>query len=69
VGRTVAERRVVEVDLSYGSCRIKIGSLDGEDFVVSPEYTDAARLAAEAGLPLPRVYEDARAAYENRQQV
>ena len=69
VGRTVAERRVVEVELPYGTCRVKIGSLDGEEFVVSPEYADAARLAAESGLPLPRVYEVARAAYKNRFQA
>jgi pyridinium-3,5-bisthiocarboxylic acid mononucleotide nickel chelatase len=69
VGRTVAERRRIVVDLPYGECRVKVGSIEGEDFVVAPEYADAARLAAEAGLPLPRVYEDARAAYENRHQA
>ena len=63
VGRTVAERRHVVVDLPYGRCRIKIGSLDGEDFVVAPEHADAARLADETGTPLPKVYSDARAAY------
>lgn len=63
-GRTVAERRRVTVDLPYGRCRLKIGSLDGEDFVVAPEFADAARLARETGLPLPRVYADARAAHE-----
>lgn len=63
VGRTVAERRRVEVDLPYGKCRVKVGSLDGEDFVVAPEYGDAARLAEETGYPLPRVYADARDAF------
>ena len=63
VGRTVAERRHVVVDLPYGRCRVKIGSLDGEDFVVAPEHADAARLADETGTPLPKVYSDARAAY------
>ena len=63
VGRTVAERRHVTVELPYGRCRIKIGSLDGEDFMVAPEYADAARLAEETGMPLPKVYSDARAAY------
>jgi uncharacterized protein (TIGR00299 family) protein len=63
IGRTVAERRHLVVDLSYGKCRVKVGSLDGEDFVVAPEYADAARLARKTGLPLPTVYEDARAAY------
>ena len=69
VGRTVAGRRVVDVELPYGRCRVKVGSLDGEDFVVSPEYADAARLAGETGLPLPRVYEDARAAFRNSFQA
>ena len=63
VKRTVAGRRIVEVELPYGRCRVKVGSLDGEDFVVSPEYADAARLASETGLPLPRVYDDARLAF------
>ena len=62
IGRTVAERRLVEVELPYGRCKVKIGSLDGEDFVVAPEYADAARLARENDLPLPRVYSDTRAA-------
>jgi uncharacterized protein (DUF111 family) len=61
VGRTVAERRLVEVELPYGRCRVKVGSIDGEDFVVSPEYADAVKLARKNGLSLPRVYADARA--------
>jgi uncharacterized protein (TIGR00299 family) protein len=63
IGRAVAERRRVVVDLPYGKCRVKVGSIDGEDFVVAPEYADAVRLAGETGFPLPKVYEDARAAY------
>lgn len=69
VGRTVAGRRRVVVDLPYGRCRVKVGDIDGEDFVVSPEYADAARLASETGHPLPMVYEDARAAYGGRHQA
>jgi len=68
VGRDVAERRVVEVELPYGSCRVKVGSLDGEDFIVSPEHVDAVRLASETGLPLPRVYDDARIAFGSDQR-
>ena len=64
VGRTVAERRRVEVELPYGRCTVKVGSIDGEDFAVAPEYADAARLAEATGLPLPRVYCDARAAFD-----
>jgi uncharacterized protein (TIGR00299 family) protein len=62
VGRTVAERRVVEVKLPYGVCRVKVGSLDGEEFVAAPEYADVRRLAREQGIPLNRVYADAAAA-------
>jgi pyridinium-3,5-bisthiocarboxylic acid mononucleotide nickel chelatase len=62
VGRTVAERRFVEVDLPYGRCKVKVGSLDGEDFTAAPEYADAVRLARKTGLPLPQVYSDACAA-------
>lgn len=63
VGRAVAERRRVVVDLPYGKCLVKVGSIDGEDFVVAPEYAEAAMLAEETGLPLPKVYEDAKAAF------
>ena len=62
VGRTVAERRLVEVELAYGRCKVKVGSIDGEDFVVSPEYADAVELARKNSLSLLRVYADARAA-------
>jgi uncharacterized protein (TIGR00299 family) protein len=66
VGRTVAERRTIEVELPYGVCRVKVGSLDGKDFVAAPEYVDAVRLARENGLPLPRVYSEARIALSER---
>ena len=56
------------VDLPYGECRVKVGSIDGEDFVAAPEYTDALKLAGETGLPLLRVYEDAKAAFGGRGQ-
>jgi uncharacterized protein (DUF111 family) len=66
VGRMVAERRWTEVELPYGRCRVKVGSLDGEDFTVAPEYEDAARLAEKTGLPLPRVYDEVRAAFARK---
>ena len=65
MGRTVAERRVVRVDLPYGSCGIKVGSLDGKDFSAAPEHTDAARLSEQTSLPLNRVYAEALAAFES----
>jgi len=68
IGRTVAGRRRLTVTLPYGECLVKVGTIDGEDYIVAPEYTDAARLAGETGLPLLKVYEDARAAYGGRYQ-
>jgi uncharacterized protein (TIGR00299 family) protein len=68
VGRTVAGRRHVVVDLPYGKCKVKVGSIDDEDFVVAPEYADASRLAGETGLSLLRVYEDVKAAFGRRGQ-
>lgn len=66
VSRTVAGRRTIEVSLPYGKCRVKVGSLDGEDYVVAPEYVDAQRLATETGTPLAWVYQEVRAAYERQ---
>lgn len=63
VGRVTAERRRVSVELPYGQCRVKVGSLDGQDFVVSPEYEDAARLAEYSGASLLQVYSDVREAF------
>jgi len=64
ISRVVAERRIVEVELPYGKCRVKVGSLDGEDFTAAPEYTDAASLSKQTGIPLPQVYAEALAAFE-----
>ncbi|AHY48000.1 TIGR00299: TIGR00299 family protein [Rubrobacter radiotolerans] len=63
VGRTIARRRIETVSLPYGECRVKVGSLDGRDFVVAPEYEDAVRLARKSGLALISVYNDVRRAF------
>jgi uncharacterized protein (TIGR00299 family) protein len=68
VGRTVAGRRHATVALPYGKCRVKVGTIDREDFIVAPEYADAATLAEKTGLPLLKVYEDAKAAFSGRGQ-
>jgi uncharacterized protein (DUF111 family) len=66
IGRSVAGRRVVTVDLPYGECRVKIGELDGKVFSTAPEHADADSLSRKSGLPLPRIYEDVRAAFRER---
>ena len=66
VGRTAAERRSVQVTLPYGSCRVKVGMLDGEEFVAAPEYADALKLHRESGVPLRKIYAAAEAAYREQ---
>lgn len=69
VRRTRAERRklrrdFVTVNTAYGSVTVKRGWLDGRLVHVAPEYEACRQAAAAAGVPLPQVYEAARAAVE-----
>nr|MDQ3386847.1 nickel pincer cofactor biosynthesis protein LarC [Actinomycetota bacterium] len=67
MSRVVAERRFVEVDLPYGRCGIKVGSLNGKDFTAAPEHADVAKLARDSSLPLQRIHREALAAFEKMQ--
>ena len=49
VGRTRRRTPHRRGRAAYGRCRVKVGSLDGEDFVAAPEYADAVRLARRDG--------------------
>lgn len=59
VGRTLLERHHEFVDTPFGRVRVKIGSWQGADVTVSPEYDDCLRVAASAGVSLRAVYEAA----------
>ncbi len=60
--RTVLERRHQTVRTDYGAVRVKIGSLNGEDLVVKPEFDDAEMAAKRHGVTVMRVMDAARAA-------
>lgn len=69
VRRTRAERRklrrdFVTVHTAFGSVIVKRGWLDGRVVHAAPEYEACRQAATAAGVPLPRVYEAARAAVE-----
>ncbi len=61
VRRTVAERRKLKrnfriVKLADGDVTVKIGSLNGKQVQVAPEYDSCRELAEECGVPLKEIY-------------
>ena len=58
----VLERRHVTVDTAFGEVRVKIGEMDGEVLVVTPEFEDVKHLAQEAGVTVREVMDAAKAA-------
>lgn len=53
--RAVLAREVRQVYTPYGRVRVKLGRLRGAVITVSPEYSDCARLARKAEVPLKLV--------------
>ena len=60
--RVILQRRFVEVETAFGSIRVKIGSRNGEDLNMMPEYEDCAQAARQHGVPLKQVMQAALAA-------
>ncbi len=52
------DRRILEVQTPYGSCRVKEGHIQGESFRVAPEYEDCKRIADACGKPLRTIYDE-----------
>jgi len=63
--RQCLDREWREVDTPYGTVRVKIGLLDGEEVSAAPEYEDCRRLAGERGVPVMEVYQAAQAAFRS----
>ncbi|MEB3220627.1 MAG: nickel pincer cofactor biosynthesis protein LarC [Candidatus Sericytochromatia bacterium] len=61
VHRRVLARELVPVATPWGPVRVKLGRLDGALVNVAPELEDCRRVAAEAGLPLKEVWQEALA--------
>lgn len=64
VQRTMLDRKVVTVETPYGPVDVKVGMYRGTVLKFKPEYDQCTRLAVKHGLPLTRVYEIVREAYD-----
>jgi len=64
VERTMLDRQVVTVETTYGPVDVKVGMYRGTVLKFKPEYDQCTRLATEHEIPLTRVYEMVREAYD-----
>ena len=58
--RLVLDRRHETVQTPYGPIRLKVGSLDGREMAVKPEFEDVRRAAEAQGVTVRRVLEAVR---------
>ena len=63
--RAVLAREMRQVSTPYGRVRVKLGRLRGEIVTASAEYSDCARLARKAKVPLKLILSAAAAAASN----
>ena len=61
--RLALARRYEMVQTAWGEVRMKIGSINGNDSQVAPEYEDCRRIASEKHLPLKNVMQEALRLY------
>lgn len=66
VERRALERTVVQVETQYGPIDVKVARLNGQVVNEMPEFEQCRRAAKESGVPLKRVEEAARAAWEQQ---
>jgi hypothetical protein len=57
-------RRMIKVDTKYGGIKVKLSTGPGSILTVSPEYEECVKIARAKGLPLKRVYEEAKKSVE-----
>ncbi len=55
-------REMITVDMPFGSVRVKVSRTGQEIQNISPEYDDCKAIAVKQGIPLRKVYEEAKAA-------
>ena len=56
ITRYEAERKLVDVETSFGTIPVKVKRLNGRNVSVSPEYEDCRVIALNTGVPLREVY-------------
>ena len=66
VERSKCEREWVPVKTPFGKVRVKVGTRGGEVISAAPEYEDCRAAAEEAGVPIRKVMEAARAAWRKK---
>jgi uncharacterized protein (TIGR00299 family) protein len=64
VDRIERARRLVSVETTFGTIRVKVASGDGLDEHAAPEYEDCRRAAEAQGVPLRKVYAAVLTAFE-----
>lgn len=57
VDRSVAERKMISVEVPWGQAKLKISTLDGKIVNISPEHDDCKNLASKSGVPLKVVWQ------------
>ncbi|MCX7626402.1 MAG: nickel pincer cofactor biosynthesis protein LarC [Candidatus Sumerlaeaceae bacterium] len=63
IDRYCLQREIHEINCTWGKIRVKIALWSGNEVLkVAPEYEDCRRIALEHGVPLPRVYDEAKRA-------
>jgi len=60
--RRKLQRELVTVEMPFGSVRVKVSQTDRKINNISPEYDDCKKIAIKQGIPLRKVYEEAKAA-------
>ena len=60
--RKKLQRELIAVDTVFGPIRVKVGRIGRETINISPEYDDCKEIAIRKGIPLKKVYEEAKAA-------
>ena len=66
VERRALERTIMRVETQYGPIDVKVARLNGQVVNEMPEFEQCRRAAKEAGVPLKRVEEAVRAAWERQ---
>ena len=63
---TLRVREAITVETPWGPVRCKRGWRDGDEAIVTPEYSECAQIANSRGISLTEVYRVVRQSYNER---